>query len=122
MARQGFPVCEWQPSKSLQVELADLVSLKAHSLDVKPTRVLLVADAQLRNPSGISALNSWFGYDHYTAYLRKSWRVVSRLHPNAVMFLGDTFASSRYVTSETECVFRPVDVSIGHWAVLTHDK
>ncbi|KAH0827465.1 Metallo-dependent phosphatase [Lanmaoa asiatica] len=69
--------------------------------EVKPTRVLLIADARLRNPA-ISAPSSWFGYDHSLAYLRKSWRVASRLHPNVVMFLGDTFASSRYVTSEKE--------------------
>ncbi|KAF8135763.1 Metallo-dependent phosphatase [Boletus edulis] len=68
---------------------------------VKPTRVLLVTDARLRNPS-VSALNSWFGYDSDSAYLRKSWRVASRLHPDVVIFLGDTFASGRYVMSETE--------------------
>lgn len=64
----------------------------------------MVADARLRDPA-ISASNSWFGYDPNLSYLRKSWRAASRLHPNVVMFLGDTFASSRYVTSEAECVF-----------------
>ncbi|KIJ67631.1 hypothetical protein HYDPIDRAFT_84298 [Hydnomerulius pinastri MD-312] len=67
----------------------------------KPTRVLLITDAQLRNPATRSA-RSWFGYDSSTAYLRKGWSVVSRLHPNVVIFLGDTLASGRYVTTIAE--------------------
>lgn len=115
--------CRW-PDKVLQSvssnsrdspRWTDGVSFKTRSpSEVKPTRVLLVADARLQNPS-ISALNSWFGYGPNTAYLRKSWRAMSRLRPDAVVFLGDTFASSRYVTSEAECVFHLVDVSIGYW-------
>lgn len=67
----------------------------------KPTRVLLISDPQLPNPrrSGIS----WFGYGaSSTRYLRKGWSVVTRLHPHAVVWLGDVLASGRYVTSEDE--------------------
>ncbi|KIJ08413.1 hypothetical protein PAXINDRAFT_88866 [Paxillus involutus ATCC 200175] len=64
----------------------------------KPTRVLLITDAQLRNPA-VSA-RSWLGYDSNAAYLRRSWSAVSRLHPNVVIFLGDTLASGRYVMSD----------------------
>lgn len=108
--------CRW-PDKTFHVSGNILNTSKWVSLtvpfktrspsEVKPTRVLLVADAQLRNPS-ISAPASWLGYYPNTAYLRKSWRVASRLHPDVVLFLGDTFASSRYVTKEAECVSRPV--------------
>lgn len=80
---------------------------KARSpFQVKPTHVLLIADARLQNPA-ISAPNPWFGYDPNLAYLRKSWRVASRLRPNVVIFLGDTLGSSRHVASEAECVHCP---------------
>lgn len=82
--------CKW-PDKELK---------EAGSTE-KPTRVLLVSDLQLPNPrhSGIS----WFGYDaSSTRYLRKGWSVVTRLHPHVVVWLGDTLASGRYVTSEDE--------------------
>lgn len=82
--------CKW-PDKELK---------EAGSTE-KPTRVLLISDPQLPNPrrSGIS----WFGYSaSSTRYLRKGWSVVTRLHPHAVVWLGDVLASGRYVTSEDE--------------------
>lgn len=82
--------CKW-PDKELR---------EAGSTE-KPTRVLLISDPQLPNPrrSGIS----WFGYGaSSTRYLRKGWSVVTRLHPHAVVWLGDVLASGRYVTSEDE--------------------
>lgn len=119
MAGQGPPVREYGQLKP--VDFTDTILFKSRSpSEAKPTRVLLVADAQLRDPSTVSTLKSWFGYDSNTAYLRKSWRVASRLRPNIVMFLGDTFASGRYVTSEAECVSHSIDVSVGYWrAILT---
>ncbi|KAG9316319.1 hypothetical protein JVU11DRAFT_2350 [Chiua virens] len=83
--------CRW-PDKVVQ-------STRSES-DVTPTRVLLIADVRLRNPS--VPPNSWFGRDPDLAYLRKSWSVASRLRPDVVMFLGDTLASSRHVVSEAE--------------------
>lgn len=65
----------------------------------KPTRVLLIADAQVPNPA---TQRSWWGEDHVTMYLRKSWSVTSRLRPDVVIFLGDTLASGRYVMSKEE--------------------
>lgn len=79
--------------------------------------MLLVSDARLRNPA-ISAPKLWFDYDFNLAYVRKSWKVASRLYPDVVVFLGDTFASGRSITSEEEYVFRPIpewNVSIGYW-------
>ncbi|KAG2363917.1 hypothetical protein BDR07DRAFT_1355763 [Suillus spraguei] len=75
--------------------------LKEAGSTQKPTRVLLISDPQLPNPSrsGIS----WFGYDaSSTRYLRKGWSVVTRLHPHAVIWLGDVLASGRFVTKEDE--------------------
>ncbi|KAL4074232.1 Metallo-dependent phosphatase-like protein [Scleroderma yunnanense] len=66
----------------------------------KPTRVLLITDAQVPNPA--TARRSWWGENHVTTYLRKSWRVTSRLHPDVVIFLGDMLSSGRYVTSKEE--------------------
>lgn len=82
--------CKW-PDKELK---------EAGSTE-KPTRVLLIADPQLPNPrrSGIS----WLHYDaSSTRYLRKGWSVVTRLHPQVVVWLGDVLASGRYVTNEDE--------------------
>lgn len=82
--------CKW-PDKELK---------EAGSTE-KPTRVLLISDPQLSNPrrSGIS----WLGYDaSSTRYLRKGWSVVTRLHPHAVVWLGDMLASGRYITNEDE--------------------
>lgn len=68
----------------------------------KPTRVLLIADAQVPNPA---TQRSWWGGDHVTMYLRKSWSVTSRLRPDVVIFLGDTLASGRYVMGKEEYVY-----------------
>ncbi|KIK97132.1 hypothetical protein PAXRUDRAFT_825260 [Paxillus rubicundulus Ve08.2h10] len=81
--------CRW-PDKALRPIHAQ----------TKPTRVLLITDAQLQNPA--VPARSWLGCDSNTAYLRRSWSAVSRLHPNVVIFLGDTLASGRYVTSDKE--------------------
>jgi len=69
----------------------------------KPTRVLLISDPQLPNPRRSGT--SWFGYGaSSTRYLRKGWSVVTRLHPHAIVWLGDMLASGRYVTSDDEYV------------------
>ncbi|KAH7913478.1 Metallo-dependent phosphatase [Hygrophoropsis aurantiaca] len=65
----------------------------------KPMRVLLVSDPQVRNPSN---MRSKIGYSSAKRYLLKSWSVVTRLHPHAVIFLGDMLSSGRYITSEEE--------------------
>lgn len=106
-----WPDKDFKPVSRHNQHLDEWLSLnppsKARSLlgsppGVKPTRVLLIADVRLRNPTTISAPFSWFTHDPELAYLRKGWRVASRLRPNVVMFLGDTFASSRHITSEAE--------------------
>ncbi|KAG1855731.1 hypothetical protein DFJ58DRAFT_880291 [Suillus subalutaceus] len=75
--------------------------LKEAGSTEKPTRVLLISDPQLPNPRRLGI--SWLGYDaSSTRYLRKGWSVVTRLHPHAVVWLGDVLASGRYVTSEDE--------------------
>ncbi|KAG0700738.1 Metallo-dependent phosphatase [Suillus ampliporus] len=82
--------CKW-PDKEL----------KESGSTEKPTRVLLISDPQLPNPRRSEI--SWFGYGaSSTRYLRKGWSVVTRLHPHAVVWLGDMFASGRYVTNQDE--------------------
>ncbi|KAH7920783.1 Metallo-dependent phosphatase [Leucogyrophana mollusca] len=76
-------------------------ALKLPGSKDKPMRVLLISDPQVRNPFS-SSMNSWFGYSSTGTYLRKSWSVVTRLHPQAVIFLGDMLASGRYVTNKEE--------------------
>lgn len=82
--------CRW-PDKVLQLQLTSAT---------KPTRVLLIADAQVPNPA--VAGSSWLGEDTVTSYLRKSWSVAYRLHPDIVIFLGDTLSAGRYVRSKEE--------------------
>jgi hypothetical protein len=80
------------------------VAIKTRSTE-KPTRVLLISDPQLPNPTRLGT--SWFGYgtsSSSTRYLRKGWSVVTRLHPQAVVWLGDLLASGRYITSDDEYV------------------
>src|SRR5882757_2064440 len=77
------------------------IAIKAGSSE-KPTRVLLISDPQLPNPSRSGT--SWFDYGTSTRYLRKGWSVVTRLHPHAVVWLGDLLASGRYITSDDEYV------------------
>ncbi|KAI6121423.1 Metallo-dependent phosphatase [Pisolithus sp. B1] len=84
--------CRW-PDKVLQLQ----VSLTSTT---KPTRVLLVADAQVPNPAAVGS--PWFREDAVTSYLRKSWSVTYRLHPDVVIFLGDTLSSGRYIRSKEE--------------------
>ncbi|KAF9222701.1 hypothetical protein BS17DRAFT_177773 [Gyrodon lividus] len=95
--------------------------------EAKPTRVLLITDAQLRNPA--ASARSWLGYDSNTVYLRRSWSAASRLHPNVVIFLGDTLASGRYVTNNAgydayartfEAVF-PRDASVSFYFIPGND-
>ncbi|OAX44101.1 hypothetical protein K503DRAFT_839588 [Rhizopogon vinicolor AM-OR11-026] len=81
--------CKW-PDKEL----------KQTGSSEKPTRVLLISDPQLPNPSRSGT--SWFDYGTSTRYLRKGWSVVTRLHPHAVVWLGDLLASGRYITSDDE--------------------
>ena len=102
--------CRW-PDKVLQLRVSTIIhlcsswsyffSLKPPTA-TKPTRVLLIADAQVPNPA---TQRSWWGEDHVTMYLRKSWSVTSRLRPDVVIFLGDTLASGRYVMSKEEYVY-----------------
>lgn len=82
--------CRW-PDKVLQLQLTSTT---------KPTRLLLIADAQVPNPAVVGS--PWFGEDAVTSYLRKSWRVTYRLHPDVVIFLGDTLSSGRYIRSKEE--------------------
>jgi len=77
------------------------VAVKTGSSE-KPTRVLLISDPQL--PSPTRSGTSWFRHGTSTRYLRKGWGVVTRLHPHAVVWLGDLLASGRYVTSSDEYV------------------
>ncbi|KAI6045982.1 Metallo-dependent phosphatase [Pisolithus marmoratus] len=82
--------CRW-PDEVPQLQLTSTT---------KPTRVLLIVDAQVPNPAVVGS--SWFGEDHVTSYLRKGWRVAYHLHPDVVIFLGDTLSSGRYVRSKEE--------------------
>ncbi|KAI6000673.1 hypothetical protein EDD15DRAFT_1781378 [Pisolithus albus] len=59
-----------------------------------------VLQLQVPNPAVVGS--PWFGEDAVTSYLRKSWRVTYRLHPDVVIFLGDTLSSGRYVRSKEE--------------------
>lgn len=97
--------CKWPDKELKQVSnrenwLGFVVTLlfKTGSSE-KPTRVLLISDPQLLSPG-----TSWFRYGTSTRYLRKGWSVVTRLHPHAVVWLGDLLASGRYVNSADECV------------------
>ncbi|KAI0245185.1 hypothetical protein BJV78DRAFT_606747 [Lactifluus subvellereus] len=72
---------------------------RADLLGTGPTRVLLVADAQVPSPHAHSRTLSELFHD---VYMRRAWQVTHRLHPHLVFFLGDMLKNGRSVESDDE--------------------
>lgn len=74
------------------------VSFQKTHQQVPMTHVLLLADTQIQHPA-LFAEGSWwsnsFRHILFELNLRKSWRVTSRLKPDAVIFLGDMLSNGK---------------------------
>ncbi|EIW82858.1 Metallo-dependent phosphatase [Coniophora puteana RWD-64-598 SS2] len=100
--------CRWPDRSLTQLGSSDAAhgsSANANAnanVNVKPTRVLLVSDPQLRFKRGGGLLASWLAPDPATSYVRKAWHAATRLRPHAVIFLGDMLHSGRYIKDKND--------------------
>ena len=65
----------------------------------RPTRILLVADAQVPMPLAHSQTSTGLFNDIYT---HRAWKVTRHMHPDLVIFLGDMLRTGRFVESDDE--------------------
>ena len=65
----------------------------------RPTRILLVADAQVPMPLAHSQTSTELFNDIYT---RRAWKVTRHMRPDLVIFLGDMLRTGRSVESDDE--------------------
>ena len=106
--------CKWPDKQILQVRscvtfrvepgivVLTTNTLQPESGSTKPTHVLLLSDLHVRHPHAKLSLAATFQQYVSDHVLRKSWKVASRLKPEAIVSIGDMLASGRLVKSDEE--------------------
>ncbi|KAI0293367.1 hypothetical protein B0F90DRAFT_1822136 [Multifurca ochricompacta] len=84
--------CRWPGKMTMYNNNANVVG-------TGPTRILMVADAQVPMPHVHS--QTFLGLFH-DIYMRRAWHATRRLHPHLVLFLGDMLKTGRSVDSDEE--------------------
>jgi len=91
--------CKW-PDTALESPM-DLTTLGK----AQPLHILVLADPQILDARSYPGRNPWLMWLSQMIvdlYLRKSWRAVQKLQPDAVVFLGDMMDGGRSAVSDEE--------------------